>query len=159
MYKFQFFLLHFPSRNAISSKQFNKFATTFFLLKDMEGGYCTWKFQLHRHFGFAIATLQIFHNPENVKISIFPFISAGTVWREKLKFLHFPDVGKFVTLLLQNQNSVQLKFSTSKATFLVFQSKKAFENPLNTFEDMAFLLGQCKGENWDFDIFWIVENL
>ena len=62
-------------------------------------------------------------------------------------------------LLLQNQYSVQLKFSTTKATFLVFQSKNAFENPLNTFEDIAFLLGQCKGKNWDFDIFWILEIL
>ena len=70
--KFQFFPLHCPSRNAISSKVFNEFSKTFFWLKDEEGGYCGWKFQFHRNFGFAIATLQIFQHPENVKISIFP---------------------------------------------------------------------------------------
>ena len=72
MYKFQFFPLHCPSRNAISSKVFNEFSKTFFWLKDEEGGYCGWKFQVHRYFGFAIATLQLFQHPENVKISIFP---------------------------------------------------------------------------------------
>ena len=30
-------------------------------------------FKVHRHFAFAIATLPLFHHPENVKISIFPF--------------------------------------------------------------------------------------
>ena len=28
--------------------------------------------KMHRHFSFAIATLQLFQYPENVKISIFP---------------------------------------------------------------------------------------
>ena len=42
-------------------------------LKDEEAGYCGWKFQVRRYFGFAIATLPLFQHPENVKISIFPF--------------------------------------------------------------------------------------
>ena len=70
---FLFFPLHCPGRNAISSKVFNEFSKNFFWLKDYEGGYCGWKFQLHRNVGFAIATLHIFQHPENVKISIFPF--------------------------------------------------------------------------------------
>ena len=70
---FNFSLLHCPARNAISSKIFNEFSKTFFWLKDKEGGYFGWKFQVRRYFGFAIATLQHFQNPENVKISIFPF--------------------------------------------------------------------------------------
>ena len=75
-------------------------------LKDEEGCYCGWEFQVHRYFGFAIATLQLsniqkvlkfqffplrcpsrnsisskvftlqlFQNPENVKISIFRFFA------------------------------------------------------------------------------------
>ena len=68
---FQFFPLNYPSRSAISSKVFNEFSKTFFFLKDEEGGYCGWQFQLHRHFALAIATLILFHHPENVKISIF----------------------------------------------------------------------------------------
>ena len=72
MYKFQFFPLHCPSRNAISSKVFNEFSKTFFRLKDEEGGYCGWKFQLHTNFGFAIESLPLTQHPQNVKISIFP---------------------------------------------------------------------------------------
>ena len=44
----------------------------FFCLQDEERGYCGWKFEVHRHFSFAIATFQLFQHPENVKISIFP---------------------------------------------------------------------------------------
>ena len=52
--KISIFPLHCPSRNAISSKVFNEFSKTFFWLKDDEGGYCCWKSQVHRYFGFAI---------------------------------------------------------------------------------------------------------
>ena len=71
--KFQFLALHSPGRNAISPEVFNEFSKTFFSLKEEEAGYCGWKFQVHRHFHFPIATLQLFQHPENVKISIFPF--------------------------------------------------------------------------------------
>ena len=43
-----------------------------FWLKDEERGYSGWKFKMHRHFSFAIATLQLFQYPEKVKVSIFP---------------------------------------------------------------------------------------
>ena len=62
-----------PAEMLISSKTFSEFSKTFFWLKDEEGGYCGWKFEMHRYFSFAIATLQLFQHPENVKISIFPF--------------------------------------------------------------------------------------
>ena len=71
--KISIFPLHCPSRNAISSEVFNEFSKPVFWLKDEDGGYCGWKFQVHRYFGFAIATLPLFQHPENVKISIFPF--------------------------------------------------------------------------------------
>ena len=70
---FNFFLLHCPRRNAISPEVFNEFSESFFCLKEEESGYCGWKFEGHRYFGSAIATLQLFQIPENVKISIFPF--------------------------------------------------------------------------------------
>ena len=72
MYKFQFFPLHCPGRNAMSSKLVNEFSKTFFSLKDDEGGYCGWKFQVHRYFGFPIETLPLSQPPQNVKISIYP---------------------------------------------------------------------------------------
>ena len=49
------------------------FKNVFFGRMIEEGGYCGWKLQMHRCFGFAITTLQLFQHPENVKISIFPF--------------------------------------------------------------------------------------
>ena len=56
-----------------------KYSTNFqknFCLKDEERGSCGWKFEVHRHFSFAIATLQLFQYPENVKISIFPITQS-----------------------------------------------------------------------------------
>ena len=50
MEKFQFLPLPCPTRNAIYSKVFNEFSKTFFRLKEAEGGYCGWKFHVHRHF-------------------------------------------------------------------------------------------------------------
>ena len=57
---------------------------TFFGWKIDEGGYCEWKFQGLSYFGFAVATLQIFQHPENVKISILPFTLA-----EMLRFRQY----------------------------------------------------------------------
>ena len=80
MEKFQFFPLHCPSRNAISSKVFNEFSKTFFCLKDEESVYCGWKFQVRRYSGFAMATIPLFQHPENVKFSIFPFRLSQRKW-------------------------------------------------------------------------------
>ena len=74
--KISIFPLHCPGRNAISPEVFNEFSKTFFSLKEEEGGYCRWKFQVHRHFRFPMATLQLFRHPENVKISIFSFYTV-----------------------------------------------------------------------------------
>ena len=46
-------------------------------MKEEEAGYYGWKFEVHRHFRFAIATLQLFQHPENVQISFFAFTLAG----------------------------------------------------------------------------------
>ena len=70
---FNYSRLHYPRRNAISSKVFNEFSETFFWMKDEEAGHCGRKFQVRRCSGFAIATLPLFLQPENVKVSIFPF--------------------------------------------------------------------------------------
>ena len=75
--KFQFFPLHCPGRNAISSKVFNEFTKTFFWLKDEEDGYCGWKFLVHRDFGFAIATLQLSKLEKMWKFQFFPLNCPG----------------------------------------------------------------------------------
>ena len=69
---FSFSLYTVPAEMPYLQKYLMNFQKLFWL-KDKEGGYCGWKFQFHRNFGFAIATLQIFQHPKNVKISIFPF--------------------------------------------------------------------------------------
>ena len=75
MYKFQFFPLDSSTRNAISSTSIWRiFKNTFFGMKD-DG---TWLLSVKSssaltYFSFAIATLQIFQHPENVKISLLPF--------------------------------------------------------------------------------------
>ena len=58
----------------------------------------------------------------------------------------------------KSKTSVHLKFSTRIATFVIFSQKKVFENSLNTFEDTALLLQHCKGKNWNFYIFWMLEK-
>ena len=62
-----------PAEMLYFRQVFNEFSKTFFRLKDDEGGYCGWKFQGDRYFGFGMATLQLFQHAENVKISILPF--------------------------------------------------------------------------------------
>ena len=55
---------------------FRKYLTnsqkTFFAWKMMKVAIVGWKFQGLRYCGFAMATLQIFQHPENVKILILP---------------------------------------------------------------------------------------
>ena len=47
------------------------FQKSFFWLKDEEGGYCGWKFQVNNHFAFAIATWPLFQHQENEKFQFF----------------------------------------------------------------------------------------
>ena len=56
--------------------------------------------------------------------------------------------------------SVHLKFLTTIASIpLLSAEKKVFENSLNTSWDIAVLPGQCKGKNWNFYIFGMLEKL
>ena len=74
-------------------------------------------------------------------------ISAGTLYGEKLKLLHFLDVGKVLTMLLQNQNIYALQiFNENSHVPLLSAQKKIFEDSLNTSGDIAFLKGHCKGK-------------
>ena len=70
---FNFSFYTVPAEMLYLQKYLTNFQKHFFGWKMRNGGYCGWKFQVHRYFGFAIATLQLFQYPENVKISIFPF--------------------------------------------------------------------------------------
>ena len=70
---FNYSLYTVPAEMLYLRKYLTNSQNTFFVWKIDEGGYCGWKFQGHRSFGFAVATLQIFQHPENVKIPILPF--------------------------------------------------------------------------------------
>ena len=74
-------------------KYLTNFLKHFFGLKEVEPVYCG-KFQVRRYLGFAIATLQLFQHPENVKISILPvtlsqqkYYIFTTIWRIFKNFL------------------------------------------------------------------------
>ena len=69
---FNFSFCTFPEEMLYLQKNFTNFLK-FFLLKEEEPGYCGSKFQVHRYFGLAIATLKLFQHPENVKIKIYSF--------------------------------------------------------------------------------------
>ena len=123
--KISIFPIKQPGRNAISSKAFNEFSKTIFLLKDEEGGYCGWKFQVHRYFRFAIATLQLFKYPENVKISIFPITPPG---RNAISSKAFNEFSKSIFLLKDEEGGyygwkfqVHRYFGFSRATLQLFQ--------------------------------------
>ena len=77
-------------------------------------------------------------------------ISAGTVYSEKLKFLHFLNVGKVVLLPLQTKIFVTLKFSTTIATFLVFQPKKSFWKFVKYFWTYSISAGTGEREKLKF---------
>ena len=70
---FNFSFYTVPAEMLYLQSYLTNFPITFFWLKEEEGGYCRWEFRVHRHFGFPIATLQLFQHPENVKISILGF--------------------------------------------------------------------------------------
>ena len=70
---FNFSLYTVPAEMLYLQKYLTNFKN-FFWLKDEEAWLLWLKiFNVHRNFSFAIATLQLFQYPENVKISIFPF--------------------------------------------------------------------------------------
>ena len=71
--KFDFSFYTVPAEMLYLHSFLTNFQKHFFMLKEEDGGYCRWEFPVHRHFGFPMATLQLFQHPENVKISIFPF--------------------------------------------------------------------------------------
>ena len=103
-------------------------------------------------------TKKVLENSSNISgdITFLPRQCEG----KKLIFLHSLDVGKVVTLLLQNQKICALEiFNYNSRLRLLSGKKKVLENSLNTSGDIAFLLGQCKGKNWNFYIFWMLENL
>ena len=75
---FNFPLYTVPAEMLYLQKYLTNFQKLFFRWKKRKvtiviGNYRGWKFQVHRHFRFPKATLQLFQHPKNVKISIFPF--------------------------------------------------------------------------------------
>ena len=61
-----------PAEMLYLQKYLTNFHKIFFGLKKRNLAIVVENLKWHRYFGFAIATLQLFQHPENVKISIFP---------------------------------------------------------------------------------------
>ena len=70
---FNFSLHTVPAEMLYLQKYLTNFLILFFRWKKRKVAIVVENFKVHRYFGFAIATLQLFQHPENVKISIFPF--------------------------------------------------------------------------------------
>ena len=68
---FNFFLYTVPAEMLYLHKYLTNSQNLFLRVKEEKRGYCGWKFQVHRYFGFAIATSLLFQPPENVKNLIF----------------------------------------------------------------------------------------
>ena len=124
---FQLFPLHCPSRSAISSKAFNEFSKTFVYLKDKEPRYSGWKFEMHRHFSFAIATLQVFQHPEHVKFQLFPLHCPS---RNAISSKAFNEFSKTFFYLKDKERrysgwkfEMDRHFSFAIATFQLFQDQ------------------------------------
>ena len=136
----------------------------FWILEKLKRCYYKTKISAHLKFSTKIPTFLIFQRRECFwkfvkKILKIWHFSRDSV-KGKIESFTFSRIWKVATLLLQNQNiSAQEIFSHNSHLPLLSAKKKVFENSLNTFEDMAFLLGQCKGKNWNFYFFWILEKL
>ena len=115
-------------QNAISPEVFNEFSKTFFWLKEQEGRYCLWKFQVHKYFRFPIATLHLFRNPKNVKISIF---SPYTVPAEILYFQKY--LTNFQKLFLAQRRGrwlLWLKISSAQTFSFCYSNVTTFPSIL-----------------------------
>ena len=109
-----------------------KYLTNFqklFWLKDEERGYCGWKFEMHRHFSFAIATLQHFQHPENVKISIFPITLPG---RKAISSKVFNEFSKtFFWLKYEQRGSCGGEFEVHRHFCFAIARSQHFQHPEN----------------------------
>ena len=73
---FNFSLYTVPAEMLYLQKYLTNFQKHFFRPKKRKVAIVVENFKVHRNFRFAIATLQIFQHPENVKISFFAFTLA-----------------------------------------------------------------------------------
>ena len=130
---FNFSLYTVPAEMLYLQRYLTNFQKLFFRLKEEEGGYWRWKFQVHRHFRFPIATLQLFQHPENVKISIFP---CYTVPAEMLYFQKYlTNFQKLFFTLKEEEggycgwkSQVHRHFGFAIATLQLFQSSRKCKN-------------------------------
>ena len=77
-----------------------------------------------------------------------------------MKFFIFWMLEKWSRCYWKKQNDCALEIFNHNSHLPHLSAKKNFfENSLNTFEVIAFLPGQCKGKNWNFYIFRMLEKL
>ena len=86
-------------------------------------------------------------------------ISAQDSVKGKIEIFTFSGFWKCCNVAIAKPKYLRTwNFQPKYPPSLSFSQKKIFENSLNIFEDIAFLAGQCKGKNWNFYIFWILES-
>ena len=76
-------------------------------------------------------------------------IFAGTVYRLKVENFKSCRWAKFSPCHCKSKIPAHLKFSAQMPTFNMLRWSKVFENRVNTFGDIGFLLGQFTGWKWE----------
>ena len=111
---FNFSLYTVPAEMLYLQKYLTNFQKRFFGRTMRKVAIVGWKFQLHRYFGFAIATLQIFQHPENVKISYFSLytVPAEMLYLQKyltnFQKLFFGRTMRKVAIVVENFNCTEI---------------------------------------------------
>ena len=135
----------------------------FWMLEKWSCCYCKSKMTVHLTFSTTIATFLIFQPKKRFWKFLNTFEDIAFLLGQckgKIEIFTFSGCWKSCAVAIAKPKYLcTWNFQPRIATFLVFQPKKDFENSLNTFEDIAFLLGPCKGKNWNFYIFWMLEKL
>ena len=127
--------------------------------------HCKTKISATLKFSSRIATFLVFQPKKFFENSLNTFDDIAFLLgqcRGKIEIFHFLDVGKVVTLLVQKQNDSALEIFNHNSHLPHLSAKKNFfENSLNTFEVITFLLGQCKGkiEIFTFSGCWKIFNV
>ena len=86
-------------------------------------------------------------------------ISAGNSVKGKIEILTFSGWWKSGNVAIAKEKCLCTRnCAPQQPHSSSFSQKNVFENLLNTFEDIAFLPENCKGKNWNFYIFWMMEK-
>ena len=118
-----------PAEMLYLQKYLTNFQKLFFWLKDKERRYTGWKFEMHRHYSFAIATLQLFQHSEHVKFQLFPLHCPS---RSPISSKAFDEFSKtFFYLKDKERRYCGLKFKMQRHFSFAIATSQFLQHPEN----------------------------